>query len=49
VSCGEEHTAFVTSDHFLYTIGSNQHGQLGIADKTIAKRNSPTLVEALAD
>ena len=49
VACGLEHSAFITSDNFLYTMGSNRCGQLGIGDQTMSYKNSPVLVEKLAD
>jgi len=30
ISCGKSHTALITNDGELYTMGSNQKGQLGI-------------------
>ncbi len=33
----------------IYTIGSNDHGQLGINDASITFKNSPILIEALLD
>lgn len=44
-----EHSAFITSDSFLYTMGSNRCGQLGIGDPNVSYKNSPVLVEKLAD
>ena len=49
VACGLEHSAFITSDNFLYTMGSNRCGQLGIGDPNVSYKNSPVLVEQLAD
>ena len=49
LACGQEHSAFITSDNFLYTMGSNRCGQLGIGDPNISFKNSPVLVEHLAD
>lgn len=43
ISCGEEHTAFVTDKNHLYTVGSNRCGQLGVTG--IKSKNSPILVE----
>lgn len=45
ISCGLEHSAFITWDNYLYTIGSNKSGQLGINDRTVESKNSPTLVD----
>lgn len=45
VSCGLDHSAFITNDNHLYAIGSNMYGQLGIGDQTVTKKNSPFLVE----
>ena len=47
VSCGEEHSAFITTTNYLYTMGSNRCGQLGIRDTSVEKKNSPVLVEQL--
>lgn len=48
VSCGLEHSAFISSQHYVYTMGSNADGRLGISDKTIASSSYPLLVEALS-
>ena len=45
ISCGEEHAAFLTNANFIYTIGSNRCGQLGIRDQDMQSKNSPVLVE----
>lgn len=49
VSCGNEHSAFITNDNYLYSIGSNQLGQLGIGDTKIQNKNSPVLVETFVN
>jgi alpha-tubulin suppressor-like RCC1 family protein len=46
ISCGAEHSAFITNDNFVYTIGSNSYGQLGTGDMQVKQKNSPVLVEA---
>jgi len=48
VSCGEEHSAFITDIGTLYTMGSNADGRLGIGDKSIKSASTPCLVEALS-
>ena len=45
VSCGAEHSAFVTDQNFVYTMGSNRCGQLGIRDPSVSTKASPVLVE----
>ena len=45
ISCGSEHSAFVTDQDFVYTIGSNRCGQLGIRDPSVQTKCSPVLVE----
>ena len=30
VACGQSHTCLVTTNNFIYSMGSNEHGQLGI-------------------
>ncbi|XP_067896736.1 X-linked retinitis pigmentosa GTPase regulator-like isoform X2 [Heterodontus francisci] len=45
ISCGDEHTAFVTENGKLYIFGSNNWGQLGLGTKNTI--NKPTCVKAL--
>lgn len=47
LSCGEDHAALITSQGYLYTMGSNQDGKLGIGSSRILSANVPTLVESL--
>jgi X-linked retinitis pigmentosa GTPase regulator len=47
IACGEEHSAFIAQNGYLYTMGSNADGRLGIGDQTIRQSSSPYLVEAL--
>lgn len=42
VACGAEHRAFLAVSGLLYCCGRNQHGQLGLGDRT--SRGEPTLV-----
>ena len=30
ISCGDEHSGFVTEDGCVYTLGSNRNGKLGV-------------------
>ena len=48
VSCGSEHSAFLSTQHLIYSMGSNSDGRLGVNDKSIASSPYPLLVEALA-
>ena len=48
VSCGEEHSCFVAGDGgFVYAMGSNSEGKLGIGDPSRQVCNVPTLVEGV--
>lgn len=47
VACGDEHSAFVTSQHHVYTMGSNRCGQLGVRDQEVLEKSSPVLVEQM--
>jgi alpha-tubulin suppressor-like RCC1 family protein len=47
VSCGDSHSAILTTAGLLYTFGNNQGGKLGIKDANIASVKTPTLVEDL--
>mmetsp|Transcript_5771 Transcript_5771/g.4972 ORF Transcript_5771/g.4972 Transcript_5771/m.4972 type:complete len:135 (+) Transcript_5771:71-475(+) len=46
LACGNSHTAFV-SDGYIYTMGENADGRLGISKRGLKFSNSPTLVSAL--
>ncbi|CDW85161.1 UNKNOWN [Stylonychia lemnae] len=48
ISCGKSHTALVTNEGELYTMGSNQKGQLGLGATSSKYLSSPELVEALS-
>lgn len=48
MGCGDEHTAFIASNGYVYTMGSNADGRLGIASRNLKYSNSPCLVEALS-
>jgi len=48
VACGEEHSAFITNNGSIYTMGSNADGRLGIGDHSIKLASTPCLVEALS-
>lgn len=45
ISCGEEHTGFLTNNGLIYTIGNNADGRLGVGDRSIKFSSSPCLVE----
>lgn len=47
VACGEEHSAFITDEGNVYTMGSNLEGRLGIGNKQLRSVNMPCLVEIL--
>jgi X-linked retinitis pigmentosa GTPase regulator len=48
ISCGEEHSAFISNSGHVYTMGSNTDGRLGIGSRTIRNSASPCLVEDLS-
>eukprot|EP01017_Pseudomicrothorax_dubius_P024431 TRINITY_DN2595_c0_g3_i3.p1 TRINITY_DN2595_c0_g3~~TRINITY_DN2595_c0_g3_i3.p1 ORF type:complete len:623 (-),score=139.19 TRINITY_DN2595_c0_g3_i3:74-1942(-) len=47
VSCGEEHSTFVTDKGYVYSMGSNLEGRLGIGNRSLKAVNAPCLVEGL--
>ncbi|CDW79837.1 UNKNOWN [Stylonychia lemnae] len=49
ISCGLSHTCFVSDQGHIYSMGSNSSGQLGLGDKSIRSKNTPTNVETLVD
>jgi X-linked retinitis pigmentosa GTPase regulator len=48
IACGEEHSAFITNNGSIYTMGSNTDGRLGIGDRSLALASTPCLIEDLA-
>ena len=44
VACGFGHTCFVTFNDYVYAMGTNENGQLGI-DDPVRFKNSPVLIE----
>jgi len=49
VSCGAHHSAILTIDGSVYTMGSNIHGALGSSNSSLNYAFSPTLVDSLKD
>lgn len=49
LSCGEEHSAFISSSGHVYSMGSNSEGRLGLGDKSMRSSSSPCLVEAIVN
>lgn len=49
VSCGDQHSGFISSLGHLYTMGSNMEGRLGIGNVNIKFSPSPCLVETLKE
>jgi alpha-tubulin suppressor-like RCC1 family protein len=47
VSCGDTHTAMLSSEGLLYMLGNGQGGKLGIPNVKHNELRSPTLVEDL--
>eukprot|EP00347_Sterkiella_histriomuscorum_P024388 403331293 len=49
LSCGLSHTCFVSDQGHIYSMGSNSSGQLGLQDRQILSKNTPTNVESLVE
>ena len=61
MACGAQHSVFITSkltknmkmssiaNNLVYSMGSNEHGQLGLGDVTVTSKYSPVLIEAMMD
>ncbi|CAG9317861.1 unnamed protein product [Blepharisma stoltei] len=47
ISCGEEHSAFIALSGYVYSMGSNSEGRLGLGDKSLRQSSSPILIESL--
>ena len=48
ISCGEEHTGFIADNGYVYCMGNNSEGRLGIGDRSVRQSSSPCLVEFLS-
>ena len=44
LSCGGNHTIFVLNDKYVFSVGLNSFGQLGIDNQTISKISTPAIV-----
>jgi X-linked retinitis pigmentosa GTPase regulator len=49
MSCGDEHSGFIAANGYVYTMGSNKQGRLGINNATIKFVSRPVLIESLVD
>eukprot|EP00347_Sterkiella_histriomuscorum_P009585 403340643 len=47
ISCGENHAGFISGDSFVFCVGRNQEGQLGVGDPALFKSSAPLLVDGL--
>lgn len=47
ISCGDQHSGFISDSGHVYTMGSNLEGRLGIPDQSLRFSASPVLVESL--
>ncbi|KAL4472922.1 hypothetical protein ABPG72_007799 [Tetrahymena utriculariae] len=48
ISCGKNHSAFIASNGYVYTMGSNEFGKLGLSHQQLIKNAfSPQLVESI--
>lgn len=47
ISCGAAFSAFITKDGLIFTMGSNEKGQLGIGQRNTESSSVPVLVESL--
>ena len=49
ISCGEDHSCFISSNGYIYSMGSNSYGKLGINNPGQKYSPRPTLIESLTD
>ena len=47
ISCGRDHTAILTEQGQVYTLGSNQNGKLGQGNGATLQIKAPALVDDL--
>lgn len=48
ISCGEKHSGFISDQGYIYMMGCNEQGKLGIGDTFLKNSFSPLLVESIA-
>ena len=48
VCCGEYHSLCLSSQGYIYSIGSNLDGRLGIGDESVTYCYSPCLIKSLS-
>jgi X-linked retinitis pigmentosa GTPase regulator len=49
ISCGDEHSGFIAANGYVYMMGSNKQGKLGINNESLTYASRPLIVESLAD
>ena len=49
ISCGEDHSGFISEQGHVYCMGSNSDGKLGVGDNSLSYSSSPLLVEKLSE
>jgi len=49
ISCAEDHSAFITTNGSLFSMGNNSEGKLGLNDHSIRISTIPRLVEAIRE
>lgn len=49
IACGDDHSGFIASNGYLYMMGSNQYGKLGVSNLIQQNASRPVLVECLTD
>ena len=49
ISCGDEHSGFIAANGYVYMMGSNKQGRLGISNPSLTYASRPLILETLAD
>ena len=49
ISCGEEHSAMITFEGKVFTVGSNSEGRLGIGNSSLKYSSSPIQINLFDD
>ena len=47
ISCGDFHASFISGDGFVFSVGRNTEGQLGVNDHSLKQSSAPLLVDSL--
>ena len=49
ITCGNLHACFISGEGMVFSVGSNEYGQLGVADSQLKSSSAPLLVDYFSE